>query len=411
MAANRTGPVTETLTRADLRQPALTELPVNPAELGPYSDALNAQVELIDYWLRVSQRIPPVQELAGLLSNSPQPSARLAEVMSLMLGDAETLYVHDRIVDWIIAPSLDSVSPKQVLRCSSLPTQSGFLYLAKPIEMACHAPEYHVERLPRGYEPREIQTKGPTLFEPDLHTANYHRLRVVAWQYLPPGPPRQSESKRIILEDAINDALAARGEQPGRLVRSDRPALLIQTYVDQDDRAGGLLACNLAVRDVSMWHDGETIDATTEKGDYLPSTWESAPNARDGGVTLPYARRLIVAVSAFMRQRLHQETPRSPNGAARRRYAGTKYVEKTIRVVHMRRFGASESYSPSEPGEGRKITGLHWLVRPHPRWQWYRSLGPASDPAAHETIFIEMYDKGDKSLPIRPNRRLFAVVR
>jgi len=66
-----------------------------------------------------------------------------------------------------------------------------------------------------------------------------------------------------------------------------------------------------------------------------------------------------------------------------------------INVVHLRR----SSHAGPSTAAGRKLDH-RLIVRGHWRNQWFRSLGPADDPASHRLIYINPHVRGPEEAPL-----------
>ncbi len=111
--------------------------------------------------------------------------------------------------------------------------------------------------------------------------------------------------------------------------------------------------------------------------------------------------RFVQTMWRLMQQTIATLHPERPQRAARRRAQRAGMADKTVTVIRLRR-------PKKEPADGHQPKSVdwdhRWMVSGHWRNQWFRSLGPATDPAAHRAIWIHPYIKGPEDRPLEVRR-------
>lgn len=110
----------------------------------------------------------------------------------------------------------------------------------------------------------------------------------------------------------------------------------------------------------------------------------------------------VMAMLVLLAQRIAVRTRERPPSPTRKRVERAGLPAKDIIVVTLRRAEGDE-----RAGEGAAVDWSHrWIVRHHPRHQWYPRLGE------HRWIVVADYVKGPPDKPLMAGRRrAFALVR
>lgn len=153
-------------------------------------------------------------------------------------------------------------------------------------------------------------------------------------------------------------------------------------------------------------------------------SWQVSPSVQDsrpGYVpdAVSFVRRWLLALFRFTWQQILVGHTHHPSRAERRRFDRVKaHVPQDgyIKVVRLRR--EVEAERRGERPDSDAITRNHqWIVRGHPRRQWYPKLGPARNPDgtfnhdSHRLIWIEAHTAGNPFGELVRGHEVVAVVR
>lgn len=157
---------------------------------------------------------------------------------------------------------------------------------------------------------------------------------------------------------------------------------------------------------IDSWPFGEHLAGARPAQEAYEAITEGDRDAlmSSGRAIAPFARRLFMALCAFIQQRILVSPHRQIERHARRRLERVGVAhEPVVRVIELRRAQTrSEQRGESEPVEWSH----QWIVSGHWRQQWYPSLN------AHQPRWVMPYVKGPENKPLKPPRaKVFAVVR
>jgi len=135
--------------------------------------------------------------------------------------------------------------------------------------------------------------------------------------------------------------------------------------------------------------------------------------------TVATVRRLLLAIFRFEWQRILVPETYRPSRAEHRRAlrAGMKLEDGYVKVLRLRRHVEAEARGEQPPTGDQLAYDHQWMVRGHPRRQWFPSLGPARNPDgswnpdSHRQIWIEPFTKGNPYAPLVVGHDVTAVVR
>lgn len=134
--------------------------------------------------------------------------------------------------------------------------------------------------------------------------------------------------------------------------------------------------------------------------------------------TVSFVRRFILAMFRFEWQRILVPEVHHPSRAEARRAlrAGFKLEDGYVKVIRLRRHvemeARGETIDPDQMAYDHQ-----WVVRGHPRRQWFPSLGPARNDdgtfndASHRRIWIDPHVKGNPLAPLVFAHTVTAVIR
>jgi len=134
--------------------------------------------------------------------------------------------------------------------------------------------------------------------------------------------------------------------------------------------------------------------------------------------TVARTRRFLLAMWRFEWQRILVPQVHKPSRAEHRQAArvGMKLEDGYIKVLRLRRHVEAEARGEHVSGD-QLAYDYQWLVRGHPRRQWFPSLGPARNPDgsfnhdSHRLIWIEPFTKGNPYAPLVVGHAVTSVVR
>jgi hypothetical protein len=169
--------------------------------------------------------------------------------------------------------------------------------------------------------------------------------------------------------------------------------------------------------DVSGWSYGRTW---SRAGDGLPRD-QFGVGDMDGKIhdTVARIRRLLLTYFRMCWQRILVPTIHHPTRAdwkRARRIAGPMPEPGYLKVIRLRRLVEAEERGETGQTEAME-RDFAWMVRAHPRRQWYPSLGPARledgsfNHDAHRLIWIEPHVKGNPDGPLVIGHSVTAMVR
>jgi hypothetical protein len=129
-------------------------------------------------------------------------------------------------------------------------------------------------------------------------------------------------------------------------------------------------------------------------------------------------RRFILAMWRFEWARILVPQVHKPSRAEHRQAAraGRKLEDGYVKVLRLRRHVEAEARGEHISGD-QLVHDCQWMVRGHPRRQWFPSLGPARNPDgsfnadSHRLMWIEPHTKGNPYAPLRVGHNVTAVVR
>jgi hypothetical protein len=135
--------------------------------------------------------------------------------------------------------------------------------------------------------------------------------------------------------------------------------------------------------------------------------------------TVAYVRRFLLALWRFQWQRiLIPETYRPSRHETKRAHrAGLALEDGYVKVLRLRRHVEAEARGEHVDAGDPLAYDHQWLVRGHPRRQWFPSLGPARNEDgsfnvdSHRLIWIEPHTKGNPYAPLVVGHNVTAVVR
>ena len=164
--------------------------------------------------------------------------------------------------------------------------------------------------------------------------------------------------------------------------------------------------------DTSGWSFGKTWKRT------LSASPRSATEQGEIHKTVAFVRRFILAMFRFEWQRiLVPETYRPSRPEMKRAMrAGLKLEDGYVKILRLRRHVEAEARG-EKPDSDPLAYDHQWLVRGHPRRQWFPSLGPARNEDgsfnvdSHRLIWIEPFVKGNPYAPLVIGHNVTAVVR
>lgn len=148
---------------------------------------------------------------------------------------------------------------------------------------------------------------------------------------------------------------------------------------------------------------------------------ESVQDSRPGYVpdSVSFIRRWLLALFRFTWQQILVGHTHHPSRAERRRFDRVKsHIPKDgyIKVVRLRREVEAERRG-ERPSPGETMRNHQWIVRGHPRRQWYPKLGPARhedgsfNHDSHRLIWIEAHAAGNPFGELVRGHEVVAVVR
>jgi hypothetical protein len=341
--------------------PPRQELPALP-DVGPYSEALLAQLRLRDWWRPRTWRVDATQDSYRY---SPQhrrweEDGQVRRGFAHALAIAETYYLEPQIAHFLYESSR-TIPDHATWAPDDLPCAVGFLYLG--------------EALPVG--------QGA-------------RLRALAWHYQPPTTSAGSV-------DVVVDPSLAPGEERIEIMdeAEDGPVvdlghtMLVQLY-DEADFATTRSA-RLPFRDAFTWdHDA-------------PIKLEPDP-----------ARRLLLACWTFIQQKVAVEAARPANSLGRKTIARElaaqpSDVERPIRIVYLRReergVSATRESAGTRQWHHRWWRGLH---KRHVRYGPMKGVDKEDRPTRLVWIpprIITPHVPGADQLPIKPSKAIYVVAR
>lgn len=322
-----------------------------------------------------------------------------AVVERFQLSNATT-FVGSEIVDLISIAANDL--PFEPLRRTDVYEPSGFIYLEKPLVVEVDESYYS------DGTPGRVESVG---------------IRGIAWNVDEVGVMQ----KRNNATSGMTPISASLGlmNNPVRPEELDNP--------EKRDDVGGIritvytdVGC---VRYITGWGD-KWPDVTPDRSLLMSQLTAWAYNApwRVADITsgedcyvdvddedllvcspdLAVVRKFILSLWRFMWQELVvRETGEVPSHI-RKGMVRALDRKDPITVLKLRRHKTSSDGDGE--GSGSRLD-YRLLVRGHWRNQWYRSLGPAEDPASHRMIWIDPHVRGPEDAPFRTKHKVLAVVR
>ena len=135
--------------------------------------------------------------------------------------------------------------------------------------------------------------------------------------------------------------------------------------------------------------------------------------------TVAYVRRFMLALWRFCWQRiLVPETYRPSRHETKRALrAGLTLEDGYVKVLRLRRHVEAELRGETVDAGDPLAYDHQWIVRGHPRRQWFPSLGPARNDDgsfnidSHRLIWIEPHLKGNPYAPVVIGHNVTAIVR
>jgi hypothetical protein len=132
-----------------------------------------------------------------------------------------------------------------------------------------------------------------------------------------------------------------------------------------------------------------------------------------------HVRRFILAMWRFQWSRILVPQIHKPTRAEHRQAvrAGLKLEDGYIKVLRLRRHVEMEARGEPTPTGDQLAYDHQWMVRGHPRRQWFPSLGPARNPDgsfnvdSHRLVWIEPHTKGNPYARLVVGHSVTAVVR
>lgn len=309
-----------------------------------------------------------------------------------------TTFVGSEIVDLISIAANDL--PFEPLRRTDVYEPSGFIYLEKPLVVEVDE-SYYTDG-----EPGRTETIG---------------IRGIAWNVDEKGVMQrrnQTLPGMTPLSDAVGIIDSTESVLEDVSKRDDVGGIRITVYTD--------VGC---VRYITGFND-KWPDVTPDRALVISqitawaynSPWRvadiaSGENAKvdmDDDETLvcspdlAVVRKFVLSLWRFMWQELVvRETGEVPSHI-RKGMVRALDRKDPITVLKLRRHKTSSDKDGE--GSGTRLD-YRLLVRGHWRNQWYRSLGPAEDPASHRMIWIDPHVRGPEDAPFRTKPKVLAVVR
>ena len=310
-----------------------------------------------------------------------------AVVERFQLSNATT-FVGSEIVDLISIAANDL--PFEPLRRTDVYEPSGFIYLEKPLVVEIDEAYYS------DGTPGKVESIG---------------IRAIAWNLDETGVMQKRNEVA-----GMKQISAGLGLITDSTLRDDAGGIRITVYTD--------VGC---VRYITGWDD-KWPDVTPDRTLLISqltawaynAPWRAADIASgedchvgldDDGILacppdLTLIRKFILSLWRFMWQELLvRETGEVPSHI-RKGMVRALDRKDPITILKLRR----HKNSADGTGDGSRLD-YRLLVRGHWRNQWYRSLGPADDPASHRMIWIDPHVRGPEDAPFRTKPKVTAVVR
>lgn len=297
-----------------------------------------------------------------------------------------TTFVGSEIIDLISIAANDLGD--EPLRRTDVYEPSGFIYLEKPL----------VVKVPGAFYKDGVISRG----EDDGETIG---IRGISWMVdhrsVIPREKRPEDSMIISADESeIHVPVEGRG------------GIRLNVYTD--------LGCLRYITGITDWPDtmpDRTLILSQITAWAFDVEWrtiesgEEASNVDENGVLtcagdLTVVRKFVLSLWRFMWQELVvRETGEVPRHV-RKGMARALDRKDPITILKLRR----HKNSADGTGDGSRLD-YRLLVRGHWRNQWYRSLGPADDPASHRMIWIDPHVRGPEDAPFRTKPKVTAVVR
>lgn len=364
----------------------------NLGDMGPYSDALMAQVNLRDWWRTdaagaLLTRAQTTAEKRAIEKGAPidrelnaDERLSIAVQLSRSIAKAETFYVAPEIARFL-AESAGTVDPETTFDPDDLPAQCGFVYLGEGVDVR------------------------------DSASVDGARLQVMVWEF----QPAEAEIKIIVDPNADGEQLIIEGAGAFAPPPAGLGHVIVHLYDRVDPRHATVAGVDgLIFRDAYTWQEGQRLGQLGRPASYSgKTTWTN--------VAVP-TRQMLVALWTFVKQKVANETPRQANGLTRKRITERPTRRpgdemKAIRVVHLRELQQaqreSDSAAASRPAGSREYT-CRWYRRPHPR---HVPCGPGRSERRLRWIRGKIcgpsgLSEAEKAkLPLKATRSLFVVAR
>jgi len=296
-----------------------------------------------------------------------------------------TTFVGSEIIDLISIAANDLGD--EPLRRTDVYEPSGFIYLEKPI----------VVKVPGAFYKDGVLRKAPDPGE----TVG---IRGISWMVdhrsvIP--RQRKAEDSMIISADASEIHIPVEG----------RGGIRMNVYTD--------VGCLRYISDISDWPDSfpdRTLVLSQITAWAFDAEWRTVEDPDEdtfdetGVLTcstdLVFVRKFILSLWRFMWQELVVREGGDVPRHVRKGMARALDRKDPITILKLRR----HKNSAERTGDGSRLD-YRLLVRGHWRNQWYRSLGPADDPASHRMIWIDPHVRGPEDAPFRTKPKVTAVVR